>query len=166
MGGWRPGSQESPWILVPLYFAYGSNMAVGQLSERCPSMRFVTIARLSGYALAFTRWSTKRQCGVADVVPQGCAEVWGASFELSDLDLLALDRHEGANLKTPAYRRITVDVESPDGSLLSAQTYEVAAKSKAPLAPNYDYIHLLLDGARHWRLPADYVRALEKIEVQ
>lgn len=166
MGGWRPGTQESAWILVSLYFAYGSNMAVGQLSGRCPSMRFLTIARLSGYALAFTRWSTRRQCGVADVVPQGCAGVCGASFELSDLGLLALDRHEGADLKTPAYRRIRLDVESPDGTSLSAQTYEVAAKSKAPLAPNQDYIHLLLDGARHWLLPADYVRAFERIEVQ
>ena len=151
---------------MPLYFAYGSNMALGQLSERCTSRRFTTIARLPAYELAFTRWSTKRQCGVADVVPKSGAEVWGASFELSDLDLLALDRHEGANLIPPAYRRIGVDVESADGRLLAAVTYEVATKSELPLAPSRDYMELLLDGARHWRLPADYVRALEKIGVQ
>lgn len=34
MGGWRLGSQESAWILVPLYFAYGSDMTAGQLSGR------------------------------------------------------------------------------------------------------------------------------------
>ena len=165
MGRWCPRSQESAWILMPRYFSYGSNMAGGQLSERCPSMRFLTVAWPSGDALAFTRWSTKRQCNVADVVPEGGAEAWVPSFELSDQDLLALDGHEGANLMPPAYR-IRVDVERTDGTLLSAQTYQVATKSKPPLAPNHAYIQLLLDGARHRRLPADYVRALEKIEVQ
>lgn len=48
---------------MPLYFAYGSNMAASQLLDRCPSMRFVTIAELPNHSLAFTRWSTKRKCG-------------------------------------------------------------------------------------------------------
>src|SRR5690242_11564050 len=110
---------------MALYFAYGSNMALGQLAERCTSTRFICIARLPAYELAFTRWSTKRQCGVADIVPKDSAEVWGAIFDLSDLDLLALDRHEGANLIPPAYRRVGVDVENPDGRLLATVTYEV-----------------------------------------
>jgi hypothetical protein len=51
-----------------LYFAYGSNMNWEQMKTRCPSARFVAVALLPDYKLAFTRKSINRGCGVADGV--------------------------------------------------------------------------------------------------
>jgi gamma-glutamylcyclotransferase len=45
---------------MPLTFAYGSNLDCTQMRERCPSTRFVCIAALKDYRLAFTRHSRGR----------------------------------------------------------------------------------------------------------
>ncbi len=54
---------------MPNYFAYGSNMSQDQIRARCPSHKFLCAAELPGHKLAFTRYSRKRECGVADIVP-------------------------------------------------------------------------------------------------
>jgi len=51
-----------------LYFAYGSNMDWNQIRGRCPSASFLGIAVLLDHRLAFSRYSTTRNCGVADAV--------------------------------------------------------------------------------------------------
>lgn len=87
------------------YFAYGSNMSDEQIRERCPSHKFVCVAELRDYKLAFTRYSHKRSCGVADVVVAPGESVWGAVFEMPESDMAALDVHEGVHSKPPAYAR-------------------------------------------------------------
>ena len=78
-----------------LIFAYGSNMNWDQMRERCPSSRFVGIAVLRDHKLAFTRKSVNRGCGVADVVAEDGAQVWGVVYEIVDLDVGKLDASEG-----------------------------------------------------------------------
>lgn len=75
---------------MPMYFAYGSNMSDEQIRERCPSHRFVCVAQLPGYRLAFTRRSEKRGCGVADVIAAQNAAVWGVVFKMTDADLTGI----------------------------------------------------------------------------
>jgi len=129
-------------------------------------MRFVAVASLPDYALAFTRWSLKRACGVADLVAAIGDTVWGAVFDLSDEDFGALDRYEGATLVPPAYRRISAMVQTQEGRMLSAITYEVAAKSVDLLKPSLEYMGHIIRGAERWKLPMEYVEALQRIEVQ
>ena len=78
-----------------LYFAYGSNMDCAQIRTRCPSASFIGIAKLPNHKIAFTRKSTRRGCGVADVVRQDGAGVWGVVYEITDSDLAQLDKDEG-----------------------------------------------------------------------
>ena len=75
-------------------FAYGSNMDCEQMRERCPSTRFVCVAKLPNHRLAFTRKSTRRNCGVADAVKAEGNEVWGVVYEIDDIDLPKLDSLE------------------------------------------------------------------------
>jgi cation transport regulator ChaC len=149
---------------MPKYFAYGSNMSDEQIAHRCPSHRFVCVAELRGYRLAFTRRSEKRGCGVADVVATAGENVWGVVFEMSDADLSALDRHEGVHMKLPAYVRKNVQVVATDGHLLDAITYEVFTKAENEHAPNAEYLGLISAGARKWGLPQDYQEALLNIK--
>lgn len=150
---------------MPMYFAYGSNMSDEQIRERCPSHRFVCVAQLRDYRLAFTRRSEKRGCGVADVVAAQDESVWGVVFEMTEADLAALDRNEGVHLKPPAYVRKSVQVISGDQSV-DAITYEVFAKSASQHAPNAHYLGLITAGARKWGLPEDYQEALAQIATQ
>lgn len=80
---------------ISLYFAYGSNMNWDQMRERCPSARFEFVAKAEGYRFAFTRFSKKRQCGVADIVASPGSEVWGAVFAIPNFEVDELDKSEG-----------------------------------------------------------------------
>lgn len=144
-------------------FAYGSNLDWEQMTERCPSASFVGVARLASYRLAFTRWSQKRGCGVADIIPSGDCEVWGVLYEVSDDDMRALDRFEGylPDEGKVGYRRVNVKVEPAGASdcRTCAITYEVASKGEH-FDPSNDYLNHIIAGARHWGLPNDYIQSL------
>ena len=157
-----------------LYFAYGSNMLFDQMRGRCPSSRFVCVAALDGYRLAFTRKaagasSPWRGFGVADIVVHEGGRVWGAVFEFDERDIGALDQSEGyrPGRETNAYRRIEVQVAGatrPEDPLLT-QTYVVCIREEPTPVPHRDYVARIVAGARSWNLPADYLQALERIEV-
>jgi gamma-glutamylcyclotransferase (GGCT)/AIG2-like uncharacterized protein YtfP len=143
-----------------LYFAYGSNMDWQQMQRRCPSSKFVCIARLPDYQFAIARHSRLRHCGTATIVAQYGSDVWGIVYEVSDEDLIALDAFEDG------YRRETISV-SPlnDGNVpLHALVY-IADKEEIVPLPNPGYKRHIMDGARHWQLPASYCAMLEKIQV-
>ena len=141
-----------------LYFAYGSNLSFRQFRRRCPGATVVGRARLPGYRLAFTRYSTKRKGGVADIVPQPDAEVWGALYEIDDAGLAVLDGFEGV---PRAYRRETVRVIGDEGVEREALTY--IANRTGEFAPSQEYLSIIARGARDHDLPEEYIRAVEGV---
>ncbi len=145
-----------------LYFAYGSNMGLDELSKpnRCPNARQVGIARIDDSRLGFTRYSEKRGGGVADLVEAPTGVVWGALFEISDDELGQLDRVEG---HPRAYVRRPWTVTRPDGVAMEAWVYTVVDK-KLEQKPSHEYWRLLVDGATQAGLPAAYVAELEKLD--
>lgn len=151
-----------------LYFAYGSNMDWAQLKARCPSAAFVGVARLADHRLAFTRKSANRGCGVADVVPTSGRDVWGAVYQLSEIDVGALDKSEGyrpGRDKNSYWRReCMVFLDGDEKRPVTVQTYNADPHPSPPL-PNQVYKDLILSGARYWHLPAEYIAELEAIEV-
>lgn len=94
------------------YFAFGSNMSLAQMTERCPESNFIGKATLRGY-----RWQINQR-HVANIVkfaedsssiPIGQADVIeGLVFSITDKDRRTLDRKEG--IKTGAYERVVLDV--------------------------------------------------------
>jgi gamma-glutamylcyclotransferase (GGCT)/AIG2-like uncharacterized protein YtfP len=140
------------------YFAYGSNMNWQQMQRRCPSSKFVCVARLADYQFGISRHSRLRNCGTANVCPALGGEVWGIVYEVSPDDLVVLDTFEDG------YRRQLVAVVAlGDGANpLEALVYIADAETNVPLA-NAEYKRLILEGAKHWKLPANYRLALEAI---
>jgi gamma-glutamylcyclotransferase len=155
-----------------LYFAYGSNMNWNQMCNRCPSARFISVAHAEGHKLEFNRFSEKRGCGVADIVANSENDVWGAVFEIPNDEIGELDKSEGYRVGRPreknSYERRLLDVicQGSGKSRITVSTYFVVEKSKYPLKPSIEYKAKILDGARHWRLPAYYIDELERIETQ
>lgn len=151
-----------------LYFAYGSNMDCAQMRERCPSASFVAVAELRDYKLAFTRESKHRRCGVADAVQMEGRSVWGVVYQVSELDLEALDEAEGfrpGRASNSYWRReCVVYLGGDEGRPLTVQTYFAEREPNPPL-PSQAYKALILRGARFWRLPDAYIRELEAIPV-
>ncbi len=141
-----------------LYFAYGSNLSIRQMRRRCPGSEVVGRARLPDYRLGFTRYATKRKGGVADIVPEPGAEVWGALYTVDDAGMASLDEFEGV---PRAYRRIDVSVFDDEGTDLEAVAY--IANRTGEFAPGREYLDLIVSGGREHGLPDEYVRALEGI---
>ena len=57
-------------LLEEPYFAYGSNLNLGQMAVRCPQAQLVRRAVLEGYELAF-------RCGVLTILPKrGRTDRW------------------------------------------------------------------------------------------
>jgi gamma-glutamylcyclotransferase (GGCT)/AIG2-like uncharacterized protein YtfP len=153
-----------------LYFAYGSNMDLSQMRERCPSAHFVCIAKLKDHRLAFTRKSEKRGCGVADDIPEQGRDVWGVVYEIDQRDLRRLDKCEGFipgrrredNAYVSEERHVYSD-GNEDASLVALVYF--AIQQNNPPHPNAEYKQLIVDGARYWHLPMPYIEELELIEI-
>jgi gamma-glutamylcyclotransferase (GGCT)/AIG2-like uncharacterized protein YtfP len=131
-----------------------------QMRRRCPSSKFVCVARLADYHFAIARHSRLRHCGTATIVAQRGSEVWGIVYDVSDADLLALDAFEDG------YRRenLLVSPFNNGHDPLQALVYIADKEESVPL-PNADYKRHIIDGARYWQLPPSYCAMLEKIQV-
>ncbi len=141
------------------YFAYGSNLHWPQIQRRCPSAKFVTVAKLPGYEFGITRHSRLRDCGTANVCAVAGREVWGAVYDVSDADLDVMDGFEDG------YHREFLSVYAPDNGSqpLQVLVYVAAIEKNVP-PPNPEYKRLILEGARHWNLSAAYIAMLETID--
>ena len=155
-----------------LYFAYGSNLDPDQMRSRCPESRTVGLALLRDHKLTFPLRSEHWGGGAAGVAHAHGGTVWGVLYELSDSDLASLDGYEG--WKGPGdhhnlYDRelVTVELTRPDdGSVprrVRATTY--LARTLNPTPPSRRYLDTLLKGARHHRLPPEYIDWLAAVEV-
>lgn len=142
------------------YFAYGSNLSWIQMQRRCPSAQFNCVARLPDYQFGITRHSRLRNCGTANVVAQPGQAVWGAVYDVSDADLLIMDTFEDG------YRREILSVydAAQPKTAIAALVYVAQREINVPL-PNPEYKRVILEGARHWQLPQDYLAMLEGMEV-
>jgi gamma-glutamylcyclotransferase (GGCT)/AIG2-like uncharacterized protein YtfP len=156
-----------------LYFAYGSNLDWAQMRERCPSARFVCIAKLPEHRLDFTRQSTKkdREGGVADVVPDAHQNVWGVVYQIEETEIDSLDRCEGfrpgRRREENSYNREERHVfrDGDERQPLVAFLYFVSQKG-GPFRPHPKYKRFIVEGAKHWHLPHDYIAKLERIETK
>ncbi len=151
------------------YFAYGSNLDYVQLRGRCTSAQYVCRAVLRDHILAFTRPSTTRNCGVADVVPQKGHHMWGVVYLLDDRDLAALDSAEGyqpgRDPERNAYNRkdhVRVAAENDLKQALRVSLY-IAVKRPSPPRPSEAYMRQIIDGAKFWKLPLTYIEELQLI---
>lgn len=152
------------------YFAYGSNMSLGQMRERCPDCDRIGIGHLPGHRLVFPRFSQNRQCGVAGLQPHVDQAVWGVIYRLSPADRDRLDRFEGYHPERHPdhnnYNRIAVTIHAtePHVSRVTCFTY-AATHQGGHFPPSGAYHSLMLDGARENVLPDDYVIWLEGIAI-
>ena len=85
-----------------LYFAFGSNLHLGQMAKRCPESRYVGMARLLDWRFHI---NNRRY---ANVVPSPGSCVEGLVYRLSLTDEASLDRSEGV---PTAYEKYMVEIE-------------------------------------------------------
>lgn len=139
------------------YFAYGSNLCVGQKTERTGMIRQALRCRLPDYRLQFNKRSSKNsnEC-FANVVPFAGDEVWGVAYLCNPAALRKMDAWEG--VASGNYRREEVRLITEAGSSVTAVTYIAGVDFVcASGRPSTWYRDRIVSGARQHGLPADYI---------
>ena len=150
-------------------FGYGSNMDLDQMSERCPNSRGTFqpfVAKLDGWRLWFPRYSDRRQGGVGSLLSAPGDAVWGVVFGLTLEDLARLDRSEGVS--SGAYRRARLPITWGRDLKQEVWTYLALPQDEPPrrYPPHEDYLAQYIRGAESFKLPAEYMEKLKRIETR
>lgn len=130
-----------------------------QMQRRCPSAQFVCVACLPNYQFGITRHSRLRNCGTANVFPSAGAAVWGIAYDVSDADLIVMDGFEDGYCR----EYLSVAPANNGDESITALVYIAEIETGVPL-PNAEYKRVIVEGAKHWALPAAYLSMLETLQ--
>ncbi len=144
-----------------LYFAYGSNLSLDQMSRRCPGSRMMDTGYIEDHELSFTTYANRWKGGVADIMEKKGSKVWGLVYELSLEDLSNLDYYEGF---PDFYRRKKVKVFGRKTSHEEVWTYFVVDK-KGYIPPSRVYFEIIYDAARVFGFPPEHISLLESFKL-
>lgn len=142
------------------YFSYGANMETRILVERRGVPPLLSErAKLESYNLVF------EQSGIpfiepvfATIVPSQCDSVFGVLHRIPDEHVDDIDRFEG-----PAFERVETMVDGSRTGKVAAWAYWTRTATLG-LKPSRRYLALLIEGAREFDLPEEYVACLENYE--
>jgi len=133
-----------------LHFAYGSNMSRAVMREHAPGARPLGAALLGGYQFIICA------DGYASIVPMRGSAVHGVLWRLTARDRATLDAWE--NTAGGLYRTEALPVRHR-GRRSIALIYRAAPGGRG--RPKPGYMELVIGAAREWRLPRDYISALQ-----
>lgn len=145
-----------------VYLAYGSNLHPLRLGERIASARLVDVIALPGWRLRFHKRGVD-DSAKCNLVRTGNAadRAWGALFTLDPAERETLDRFEG-----PGYAVQALEVNTR-GAPVEAFVYIARDTHLDDAGLPYDwYRDIVLAGARHLELPADYVAAIAAVQAR
>ena len=153
------------------YFAYGSNLDLGDWHRWCRTHGFREgllrprfAAFLPDRALGFTRASTARGGGVLDVVPRRGHLVHGVVCTVEVGGWEALACKEGA---PAAYQTFDTDALTPDGLAHRVRSFEVVPATRARfVAPSAAYLDIVRTGYRAQSLAVDALDAVARDDAQ
>lgn len=129
-----------------LYFAYGANLNLDGMNNRCPGNKPLCRGVLKGYRFMFK--------SVADIEEAANHSVHGALYQITKEHLRSLDRFEGY---PGLYIRKTVPVITEDGREVQAVVYQMTNRNHCA-RPYQGYLHTILTGCQQWRLPEEYIQ--------
>jgi gamma-glutamylcyclotransferase (GGCT)/AIG2-like uncharacterized protein YtfP len=129
-----------------IYFAYGANLNLDGMNNRCPGNMPLCKAVLKNYRFMFK--------SVADIEEAVNHSVHGALYEITKEHLRSLDRFEGY---PRLYIRKTVPVITKDGREIQAVVYQMTDRNHYS-SPCLGYLNIILSGCRQWQLPDEYIQ--------
>ena len=135
-------------------FAYGSNMHPDRMRERVPGAVARAKARLEGHRLVLNKRG-RDGSAKANLAPDAGGRVWGVLWEMDEDGARRLDGHEGG------YERVRVSVRTEAGPV-EAFAY-VSTRLHDDEVPYDWYLDYIVEGARAFGFPDDYVAWLESL---
>ena len=143
-----------------LYIAYGSNLNLVQMADRCTSARVIGKSEMKDWQLLFRG---SRTGAVATVEPKNGSSVRVLVWEITPADEAALDRYEGWPF---LYRKETVEVKV-NGKAVKAMVY-IMNEGRPLGQPSCYYYSTILEGYMDAGFDVDILRraAAESVEME
>lgn len=135
------------------YFAYGSNMDVYQMAERCPSCKAVGVGMVAGFQLALDSE------GTATIIENQNDSVWGIIWQVKGEDIVALDRYEGVRAHCYGHSFIEVSFENQEQEALvyiSNRNVNCGIQRKG-------YLEKIVNASIKWQFPDSYITVLKRL---
>ncbi|GBD84606.1 hypothetical protein BMS3Abin02_01000 [bacterium BMS3Abin02] len=142
-----------------LYFAYAALLSPRRILEVVPEAQFRFIAHLPETRLVFPHQNGLWDGGLPSVKPEPGNTVWGAVFEIPVEALAGLDETERSEGRERSEAFKAVDRE---GHRHPVVTHVHKGAPNGEYTPCRDYMRLVVDGGRHWKLPTGWVAGLEE----
>jgi len=141
------------------YLAYGSNMHPIRLKQRTPSAKFYKIISLKGYKLKFHKIG-RDGSGKCNIFFTGDVNdtIYGVIYEIDECDIKYLDEAEG--LGQGYIKKFLYIKEIEEEVFFYSAQNEFIDNS---LKPYSWYKALVLEGAKYFRLPSNYIEEIKKV---
>jgi cation transport regulator ChaC len=151
------------WPATPLkcnYFAYGSNLLENEIRKKLNYVQLEPYERayLPGWRLVFDKHSQRRLGDAANLVQDSTSMVWGFVYRLDERGVALLEEQERGYQQ----ERVDVRLQSVADTPSDVAAFTFVSKSPCPEAcgPPSSYLNLIISGAEHRQLPADYIEWL------
>jgi cation transport regulator ChaC len=141
-----------------MYFAYGSLLDPDRMKVAAPGSKFLFTAHYPETKLDFV--VSEDNGAVPTLTKESGHTVWGGVFEIPDEEVDSLTRAEQAEGREPGFDLKAVDRE---GNKHDCLTFVAVDEVNGDHRPNPDYLESMINGARHWSLPAGWVMGLEEL---
>lgn len=133
-----------------LYIAYGSNLNLEQMANRCPTAKVVGASKINNYRLLFRG---SHAGAVATIEPYKGGSVPVLVWEITHADETALDRYEGWPF---LYRKETLKVRL-NGKYVTAMVY-IMNEGRPLGQPSCYYYSTILEGYKSADFNVDILR--------
>ena len=140
---------------MALYAAYGTNLDVRRMRERCPHSPSRGSGWLQGWRLTFGGEDLAWGGALATVVEDPSSQVFVLLYDVPSWDEETLDTWESIDLGS--FRKLRLRVQTLDGETL-AWLYVLDAYEGG--LPSAQYLSVLADAAEHAGAPTDYLTDL------
>lgn len=114
------------------YFAYGSNLWLPRMRERCPSARFLSVATLPGWAAVYDKPGADGTAKL-NIRPNEDASVAGVIYEIDAAERAQLDAAEPSYTPVETALGVTYAYMGPAATSLPADWYVALVEAGAGL---------------------------------
>lgn len=141
-----------------LYFAYGSFLDPERMEKAAPGSQFRFIAHYPETKLDFVE--NAGNGAIPTLIKEAGNTVWGGVFEIPPEAVDSLTAAERAEGREAGFDAKAVDRE---GNKYDCLTFVSPLEPNGEVTPPTDYLDSMINGARHWSLPAGWVMGLEDL---
>ncbi len=139
-----------------LYFAYDANIDPAKLAGVAPGAQFQFIAHLPEWRLTFP--IPNGDGSLPSVRPESGNTVWGAVFKLPAAEVGCLNDSQASEGRIPT----TVQAMDREGRRHDVLVHVAESEPNGEGHPEPVYLEMMVNGGRHWNLPAGWVASLEE----